>query len=191
MKIDLEKISKEINRIRHKGTLSYDNDSEEVTGPGDISHLPPITQGIIENKKKDLEGGWGSEPTETEQELAEEKRKRWDTFENKVLKVVEVFTREQDEEFFYFFIQLVESLNRLWDTAFFDMEAQICIFKFLEDADQKKYANVKDQLWFCMFDFSEDSTAMELAQYIISNDISPNFPFPGFYYRTMDPKGEE
>ena len=155
MNTDREKIIKEIDRIRHKGTITYNRESGEVTGPGDISHLPPVTKGIIEMKKEDLEKGQVSEPTGAEQQMAEDMNKCWDSFEEKVLNVMEVFAREQDEEFFYVFIKLVYSLNSLWETAFFDMEAQICIFKFLKDADPGKYAKVEDQLWFCMYFFSE------------------------------------
>lgn len=191
MKIDREKIVKEINRIRHKGTLSYNMDSGEVTGPGDTSHLPPVTQGIIEMKKEDLERGRVSDLTGAEQQLASDMNRCWDSFEEKVLNVMEVFARDQKEEFFYAFRKLVDSLNRLWETAFFDMEALTCIFKFLEEADADRFEKVKDQLWFAMYYFTEGYEAMELNKHILSNDISPDFPFPGFYYLILEPAEED
>ncbi len=45
---------------------------------------------------------------------------------------------------------------------------------------------LEQQLWFCMYEYSEWEVQIEIIHHILSHEIGPDFPYPGFYTNLVE-----
>lgn len=123
-----------------------------------------------------------TDPLNDEEELAQEGEDAWNDTKAMIEECIEMFSEKNEKELFESFIILSVTLDELWYYNDFSARIQFAIFDLFKKEDATYLSQIETKLYFCMYDNTDDLlTSAEIADHIIKNEISKNFPYPDYY----------